>query len=284
MGVTMIYVLYNDKSNRGKPVRVAKRLQKKLIKQKKECILKSIFDIDQHELEFHNRLTKEDQLYLIGGDGTFHYYINQIYPNPICYRIFVKASGRGNDLARDYKRKRPFEITHLVNQLPSIKVNDQEEYAFFNGIGMGVDSFVCLKQLENGKAKKKESYFKVALEVFKNFKPYSLDIEIDEIKHHYDKVWFFVCNHGRYFGGGMKITPKAVREDDHLDLCIVHKIKLWKLLMIFPCVFLGLHRFVKKKYIQFHQAKHVVVYPEGCSILQKDGEVVLDVQKIEVHR
>lgn len=280
----MIYILYNSKSNRGKAVQVAKTLQKKFIKKKLSCELKSIFDIYQHELEFHQKLSKEDQLYLVGGDGTFHHYLNQIYPNPIVYRIFVKACGRGNDLARDYKKNKPFEITHLVNDLPRVTVNGKETFAFINGIGMGVDSHVCNQQLINAQLQKKESYFKVALRIFKTFQPYSLDLMIDGTSYHYDKVWFFVCNHGCYFGGGMKITPKAIREDDHLDVCVVQGIKLWSLLMVFPLVFLGWHRFFRKKYIHFHKAKHVIAKPKGCNILQKDGEISYDVQQIEVER
>ncbi|MDE6656161.1 MAG: hypothetical protein K2J85_04135 [Anaeroplasmataceae bacterium] len=281
----MIYILYNDKSNRGKPIREAKKLEKKLKRRKKEVLSFSIFDIDKKEVEFHNQLTENDQLILIGGDGTLHYYFNQISPNPIPYRIFVKACGRGNDFARDYKKHKLFEITHLVNDLPKLKINEKEEYVFLNGMGMGVDSYVCQQQLQNAKLKIKQSYFKVALHVFKTFKPYSLDIEIDGVSHHFENVWFFVCNHGRYFGGGMKITPKAKREDDHLDICIVHDIKLWRLILIFPSVFLGLHRFiVRKKYLHFFTAKNVKVKPYNCNILQKDGEIADLVEYIEIQR
>lgn len=280
----MIYILYNDKSNRGRPIREAKRLGKKLRRKKKEYHSFSIFDIDKKELEFHQKLTSHDQLILIGGDGTLHYYFNKIYPNLIVYRVFIKACGRGNDFSRDYKKHKLFEITHLVNDFPKLIINGKEEYVFLNGVGMGVDSLVCLEQLNNAKIKVKESYFKVALRVFKNFKPYSLDIEIDGVFYHYDKVWFFVCNHGCYFGGGMKITPMAKREDDHLDICIVHGIKLRKLLLIFPIVFLGLHRYILKKYIHFYHAKHVIVNPKNCNTLQKDGEIALAVEHIEIKR
>lgn len=280
----MIYILYNNKSNRGKPIKEAQKLEKKFRKKKKEFTSFSIFDIDQKEIEFHNQLTSTDQLILIGGDGTLHYYFNQIYPHPIVYRVFIKACGRGNDFARDYKKHKLFEITHLVNDFPKLKINNQEEYIFLNGMGMGVDSMVCLEQLNNAKIKKKESYFKVALRVFKNFKPYSLDIEVDGVSHHFDKVWFFVCNHGCYFGGGMKITPMAKREDDHLDICIVHQIKLRKLLFVFPIVFLGLHRFILKKNIQFYTAKQVKVKTYGCNILQKDGEIAGAIETIEIQR
>lgn len=280
----MIYILYNDKSNEGKPIKEAKRLEKKFRRKKKEYQSFSIFDIDKKEVEFHQKLTSNDQLILIGGDGTLHYYFNSIYPSPIIYRVFIKACGRGNDFSRDYKKHKLFEITHLVNDFPKIKINDEEKYVFLNGVGMGVDSYVCFEQLKNATLHIKESYFKVALRVFKNFKPYSLDITIDGVSYHYEKVWFFVCNNGCYFGGGMKITPMAKREDDHLDICIVHGIKLKRLLLVFPIVFLGLHRFILKKYIHFFKGKHVLVKPTNCDVLQKDGEISLRIKHLEIQR
>ena len=82
----------------------------------------------------------------------------------------------------------------------------------------------------------------------------------------------------------MKITPKAVREDDVLDVCIVHSVGVKKLICILPTVFSGLH--VKfKKYVTMIRGKHIVANPNGgCNILQRDGEVSIGVEKIEVRR
>lgn len=280
----MIFILYNDSSNRGRPIKEALRLEKKISKQKKEFVTKSILEIGDKMLDFHNNLTEKDELILIGGDGTLHNFFNQIAPNKINYRVFVKGCGRGNDFARDYKKHKLFEITHLVNDLPTIIINEKETHTFINGIGMGIDSMVCAKQLSNARLKIKQSYFNVALKIFKTFKPYPLDLVVDGKEYHYKKVWFFVCNNGCYFGGGMKITPKAKREDDHLDICVVHDIKLWSLLMVFPLVFLGFHRFFRKKYMDFIPAKHVLVYPKECDILQKDGEISNNVKVAEIKR
>ena len=280
----MYYILYNDRSNRGKPIWIARKLVRKLKRKKINFQLISFLKLNGQIKEFHNNLSNQDCVYLVGGDGTFHYYLNHVFPEYISYRIFIVASGRGNDLARDYKKHKPFEITHLVNDLPTITINEDQKQVFINGIGMGVDSNVCDRQLQNAILKKRESYFKVALSIFKTFKPYPLDIEIDGKSYHYDKVWFFVCNHGCYFGGGMKITPKAIREDDVLDVCIVHDIKLWSLLLVFPLVFFGLHRFFRKKYLDFISAKHIIARPRNCNILHLDGEVAYNVTRIEIHR
>lgn len=279
----MFYILFNSKSNHGKAIKKAIKLEKKISK-KNTCKRINLLELAGKEKEFSKSLSKEDSLVLVGGDGTIHQFLNHIYPLEIQYRVFILASGRGNDLSRDYKKKKMFEITHLVNALPILKINEIDSYRFINGIGMGVDSCVCDEQNRNGNTGVKESYFKIALRVFKTFVPYTLDMVVDDKPYHFDKVWFFVCNNGRYFGGGMKITPKAVREDNVLDICVVHNIRLRTLLFIFPLVFLGLHTKIRKKNVTFIKGKNIKIEPKGCSILQKDGEVSYDVSKIEINR
>ena len=279
----MYYILYNEKSNQGRAVKVAAKLYKKLSK-KNETRLISVFDILGREKEYIAELNPEDIIVVIGGDGTFHQFVNAIKPNKINCRVFALASGTGNDFSRDYNRKKMFEITHLINDLPLLTINNEKEYVFLNGAGIGVDSMVCHEQDAVAKRGEKSSYFKIALKVIKNFKPYTLDLTVDGKTHHFEKVWFFVCNNGRFFGGGMKITPKAVREDDVLDVCVVHNISVKKLICILPTVFLGWH-VMFKKYVTILRGKHIVADPNGgCDVLQRDGEVSIGVDKIEVRR
>lgn len=279
----MYYILYNGKSNNGKAVRQANRVAKKISKFSESRLI-SVYDIAGKENELCKDLTKDDAVVIVGGDGTINQMLNRINTKEINFRVFISASGRGNDLSRDYKPRIFFEITHLVKDLPSIKINDKDNFYFINGVGMGVDSMVCNQQIENAHARIKKSYFSIALRVFRSFVPYSLDIIVDGEKKHFDNVWFFVCNNGRYFGGGMKITPKAIREDDLLDICVVHNIKLWSLLIIFPLVFLGLHQHFRKKSLTFIQGKKIIAKPFGCTLLQRDGEISYDVNTIEVTR
>ena len=281
--ICMYYILYNEKSNQGKAVGTAAKLYKKLSK-KHETMIKSVFDILGREKEYIAELNPEDIIVIIGGDGTFHQFVNAIKPNKVNCRVFALASGTGNDFSRDYKRKKMFEITHIINDLPLLTINDEKEFIFLNGCGIGVDSLVCYEKDLALKKGEKASYLNVAINVIKNFKPYTLDLVIDGKPYHYEKVWFFVCNNGRFFGGGMKVTPKAVREDDQLDICVVHSIGLKKLIFILPTVFFGWH-VIFKKYVTFIRGKHITVDTHGaCDVLQRDGEVTTGVEKMEVRR
>lgn len=278
----MIYLLYNPKSNHGKPYKIASRLEKKWQKKEKTSKI-DLISLQGKEKEFVMDKKAEDWLVLFGGDGTIDHFLNAVYPVVFPCRVFVRSCGRGNDLARDYKKHHLFEITHLCHRLPKITI-DHQTRVFINGVGMGVDSLVCAKQLSNAQMQIRQSYFSVALGIFKTFRPYALDIEVDGQAFHYNHVWFFVCNHGCYFGGGMKITPKAKREDDFLDICIVHDIRLFHLLCIFPLVFIGKHIWFCKKSITMLRGQKITVTPIGCTVLQRDGEISQNVHQILMER
>lgn len=279
----MTYILYNELSNRGKPLKVAKKLEKKYLKKDKKVVLINIITAKENTKELISRLTKEDEVILLGGDGTIHRFFNHMRGiNPPC-RVFFRSCGRGNDFARDYKKNKVFEITNLINNMPVVTINSENDIVFANGVGMGVDSQVCIKQLENAENGIKKSYFKIAIEVFKTFKPYSLDIVVDGVNHHFDNVWLFTCNNGRFFGGGMKITPQSIREDDLLEICVIHDIKLPKLLCIFPTIFPGWHVIFKKP-VTMISGKHVIIKPCGCDVMQHDGEVSVNVNELEIKR
>lgn len=278
----MIYILYNRLSNKGKPLKVARKLEKKYQKTEKVALI-DIITARENERALLERVNKDDKVIILGGDGTIHQFFNHIDGLEAPCRVFFRSCGRGNDFARDYKKNKVFEITHLFNKMPHAFVNNEEKITFVNGVGMGVDAEVCRRQQEHTENGTKESYFKVALGAFKTFKPYTLNITIDGKEHQFDNVWMFVVNNGRCFGGGMKITPKAVREDDLLDICIVHSISLAKLVMIFPSVILGWHPMFKK-HVTMLTGKHVIAKSIGCNLMQRDGEVTKDVNILEIKR
>ena len=58
------------------------------------------------------------------------------------------------------------------------------------------------------------------------------------MRKEFDNVFFFVVMNGKYIGGGMKIAPKALRSDDHLDVVIIQAKSFKQILPIFPLVFL----------------------------------------------
>ncbi len=276
----MYYLLYNPMSNAGKTAKSILKLEKELHKKGH-----STFKINLLELKEINKvkesIKEEDILVIAGGDGTLHRLVNHHLFNELNNRVFMYRSGRGNDFCRGHKGKF-FEITKEIKSLPQIIYADKKSY-FINGVGMGIDALTCKVQMDNFYSGKKESYFKIAFNAFKTFKPFDLNIIVDGKEYNFNKVWFFVIQNGKYFGGGMKISPLSLREDDELELCIVHSVGFRRLLCIFPLIFIGKHT-IAHKYVTFIKGKHFIATPQGWHIMQQDGEVETDIKSIEVKR
>ena len=273
----MYYILYNPTSSSknldGKLNKLYKKLSKNSVSYKINML-----EINSMERVFISQCNSDDIVIVCGGDGTLDQFINRISGALIKCRLFYYSLGSGNDFSREYSKY--FEITDLINHLPTVKINDKENYFFLNGVGMGIDALVCRSKAQYKFAEVKKSYFSISITAIKNFRPYSVDVEIDGEKRHFENVWFFTCNNGKYMGGGMKVCPKASRNDDLLDVCIVHSISHRKILAVFPFIYIGKHVWFKK-YVEIFRCKKFSAIPDGCSLLQRDGEVLDYVRSVD---
>ncbi len=278
----MYRVLYNPLSAGNKCYKYLNRLEKRLKKEKAEYSVINILSLQGDVLEYTKTLNPNDIIIIVGGDGTVHRIINSIsniyFPN----RVFLYKAGNGNDYCRGHKGNY-FEITNEIKDLPKLHINGQER-VFINGVGMGIDAEVCDEIEKVRVVNKKPSYFKTAKKGFKTFKPFELDIKIDDMEYSFKDVWFFVIMNGKYIGGGMKIAPKAIREDEYLDVYVIHKMKKRKLLLCFPFIFFGKHLWFKKSGIEEFRAKKIDARANGYNTLQLDGEVIHNVEEISVER
>lgn len=282
MVIKLYIVLYNPLSSKGQGRKRCLKLERKLKRKHQKFESFDLLGIVGRESEFIKSVDPKDIVVIVGGDGTLHQFINRTRNYVIPNRIFMYRAGRGNDFSREHKG-RFFEITDELKALPKISYLDKEDL-FINGVGIGIDAAVCNGQIQNAMIGLKQSYFSLATHIFRTFKQFKITVDIDSKKYSYDDAWFLVVQNGKYFGGGMKIAPKAERTDEHLDIVVVHKVKVWKLMMVFPLIFFGKHVWFKHLGIEFMTGKHIIVDTEGYDVIQKDGEVVSQVNHFEVER
>lgn len=278
--IILHYFIYNPKSYKGKTEKKIEKIYRKI--SKKHVTYKiNLLEISGKEESLVAHCKSDDVIVLCGGDGTINRFVNRVKGITINCKVYIYKSGSGNDFVREFKRKF-FDITEYIKKLPNVIVNDNELYKSVNGIGIGIDAAVCRSKQQYKFAEVNRSYFKISFECIKTFRPYSLEVEIDGEKRLYNDVWFFVCNNGRYIGGGMKIAPKASRIDDNLDIVIIHSISKAKLILIFPLIYLGWHIFFKK-YVDYFKCKTFKAKPIGCNIMQNDGEVLEYVENVSIN-
>jgi len=279
----MNYIIYNSLAIAQKNNRGVKKLYKKLTKNDvNSTYLLALNEIEGKETSFVNQLSSDDVIYFCGGDLDLDSFINKISEaNPKC-KIYYYTYKANSDFAKAYKGKLLIDISDQ-SKWPKLIINGVEKYSFINCCGMGYDAAVCRSKIQYAMSGNKKGYFSITYNIIKSYRFFSIDGVIDGKEVHYDDIWFFSFNNGKYFGDGMKVAPKEDIEADDLSFVIVHGASKLKILLIFPLVYFGLHTKFKK-YVDVIKCKKAHIKPDGCMLLQRDGLALDYVMEIDVSR
>ena len=229
---------------------------------------------------FFNSLKPEDEVVLVGGDGTLNHLVNYVDCEKIKNNIYLLGNGTGNDFLNDINETIDNEILinkYLVN-LPVVHVKGRD-VKYLNNMSFGLDGYCC-EEADRIKAKtpnKKINYTTIAIKglLFK-FKPKHAWVNVDGKEYEFDNVWLAPSMHGRYVGGGMIMAPNQDRFSDELSLVIYSSKSKIKSLILFPSIFKGEH--VKNtKVVTILTGKKIHVKFDAPCAVQIDGDTVLDV-------
>lgn len=277
----MYYILYNPLSSNGSGKKHVAKIEELLKSENKEYEVIDLVEANKDVMGHASKIHRIDTLIIVGGDGTLHRFVNAIKGIQNNSEVYLYRGGTGNDFSRDFPKQMLINITENLKNLPSVTIGGKEEL-FLNGCGFGVDGEVCLMVNDKENKKKGLNYFKSAIMLLKKFKRYDLELEVDGVRHTYKNVWFTVVNNGKYFGGGMKITPSSDRNDRILEACVIHSVSFWKILLIFPLIFIGKHMWFKHVGISVIKGQHFIATSNAPQVYQSDGEVLTDVSSFEV--
>lgn len=282
----MYKILYNPLSSNGKSIKVVEKLCQKLKNENKEFSVLDITKIEDADA-FIKELDEKDEAIILGGDGTIHRLANRITPylreNKIKNKIYLYRAGTGNDFSRDVKKEAKDNMIYLndhLTYLPTVEFDGKERY-FVNGVGLGIDALICQMVNETDK-KTKFNYFKNVLKSLKNYKKTTVRIVVDGKEYVYKKALFASIMHGRYFGGGMKITPGQKRDTDELTVIVINRLAKALLAPILPTVFIGAH--VIFPVVHTFKGKNIEVHFEDEKYLQLDGEVKENIKSIRAYK
>ena len=281
----MVHILYNTISGAHYS---AEDIKEKLSNffPNEEFKLADVVELEDKQ-SYVNRLLDADKLVVVGGDGTLNRFVNSVEDKEYPFPIYCYAGGTGNDFVNDVvglNNDAPVMINDYITKLPVISVKGKE-YKFINGIGFGIDGWCCeVGDAYREKHNKAPNYTKIALSgLLKKFKPVHAKITVDGELLEYDNCWMAPTMNGRYFGGGMMISPMQDRLNEERNLTVVAvtaKSRL-RLLTIFPKIFKGGHTGYSDVFKAF-TGKDVKVEFDRPVALQIDGETVLDVTEYSV--
>lgn len=279
----MNYILCNPKSKNGEG---QKKLDEFLENTELKYKIISVLDKVDYETIFANT-TEEDEIVVIGGDGTLNHFINDVKNLKIRCKVYFLSAGTGNDFLNDLGKKPEdgkIQINQYIENLPVVIVNGKE-YRFINGVGYGIDGYCCEVGDElREKSTKPVNYTSIAIKgLLFHYKAPNAKITINGETKEYKHVWLAPTMKGKYYGGGMIVAPNQDRlnEDHSVTTVVMYGSGKLKTLMVFPSIFKGAH--VKHtEMIDVIQTKEVEVEFDQPTALQIDGETIKNVTSYKV--
>jgi len=239
----------------------------------------NVTDIEDYD-RFFAEIPADDKIIVAGGDGTLNNFINNTDYCDIPQDVYFFPAGSGNDFARDIGKQKhcePFDVRKYITNLPAVTVAGKER-RFFNSASIGLDAQVCLEADRLKKAGKKSvNYALLAVKcIFTKYKFCDAVVtDSDGNRHEFKDVLLAITTKGRYFGGGVKISPNQDRNhpDEEMIFIIAHNLPAFKALIVFASIVIGKH-FSFKKNVTVMKGKDFIVQFSQPTPIQIDGETV----------
>ncbi len=280
----MTLILYNPKAHNGLGEKHAREWVE--AHNEKTENMRSLLDVD-NLTDLVALMSEEDKIYLLGGDGTLNRFADAIRDIELKVPVYFAAAGTGNDFSIDVHgshNEEPILVNQYITGLPIVIVNG-EERVFVNGIGFGLDGYCCEVGDEiQKKSDKPVNYTKIAIGgLLKKFKPRNATVTVDGETKEYKKVWLAPTMNGRFYGGGIMITPDQDRlsEDGMVTAAVVHNSGRLHTFMCFPGINKGKHT-NKKKIFEARRGHEIHVKFDIPCALQVDGETYLNITEYSV--
>ncbi|MCC3358002.1 diacylglycerol/lipid kinase family protein [Bacillus sp. REN16] len=290
----LLIFIVNQKAGNGNGLKVWNKLKEEL--EKKKIYYRSFFTkYPNHAQELARQIgsmfdEKIDAVVAVGGDGTINEVVSGMvhYPN---VKVAYIPAGSGNDFSRGFKvAKSPIDALSFILRnraskgklfdMGKCKVGGKSSSSYFvSSLGTGFDAAVS-KLTNESKMKKylnkihlgSLAYVGALVRLLFTYRLTNVSLHIDGKDFQYENVWFVTISNQPYYGGGMKIAPKANTTDGFFDITVVYNLSRIKLLFIFVTVFLGAH--TKFKEIAQHKGASIKVESDQKMLVHVDGELI----------
>ncbi len=209
----------------------------------------------------------------VGGDGTVRE-AAQVIMGRGDVTMGILPFGTGNDLARALKI--PFDPNGALNVLFGGCVRPMDMgvangCAFTNVAGFGFDTEVLV---HTEKFKRRFGgmlpYILGVIQALLSLKPIRVHLTAGDREIYAEALLVAVAN-GTHYGGGMNVSPSSDPFDGKLDVCLIKKVGLIKLLSLLPAFIKGRH--INKKPVDYFPARELRVESSVNHSINLDGEL-----------
>jgi len=221
----------------------------------------------------------------VGGDGTVNEVANGLL-STTGKTLGIIPTGSGNDLIKSVGIPHNLRAAVEVLLQQSVRLidvgivacseNDSPDERtrpryFVNGVGAGFDAAVAARTREIRHLSGTLLYVAAVFQTLGKYSSPEYSVVIDGTEWRSQNLLMAIGN-GRCAGGGFYLTPNAVIDDGLLDVCLVAKASVARILTLMPSVMRGKHG--KAKEVKFLRGKAITIRSECPFYVHADGEIV----------
>lgn len=221
------------------------------------------------------------EVWIIGGDGTINWFVNQ-YPT-LQLPLALFGGGSGNDLHwMLYDDQTPEQQVERVLQASPqwIDAGECNGKLFLNGVGIGFDGAIVHDLLGKKKLAGKASYLLSILKQIVGYHEKFCELQLENETINQDCFMISIAN-GQRYGGGFHVAPHASVNDGLLDIGVIGKISPIKRMRYLPVIEKGEH--LGLDFLKYKQGTTVTIRCAAKLHAHLDGEYMQsDVFEIKV--
>ena len=242
---------------------------------------------------------KETQAVIgIGGDGTLQEIVAGMISAKECagtqnIPLGIFAAGSGNDFAISIEGSKTAAITARKKSKKDavydffeklcerrtrfVDVITANGLAYLNVGNIGIDARIVSNAVALKPTFGRHAYLAATYRSIVQHENLRLKIRVDGKNLDGKYTLVAACN-GRYYGGGMHISPSAEIDDGKITLCMVDELSRPKIMVLFPSLMAERHE--KLKAVRYLNCKTATIIPEKPITLCLDGNLYPEQKEI----
>jgi YegS/Rv2252/BmrU family lipid kinase len=228
-----------------------------------------------YDIDWPAELHTFSHIFLVGGDGTLNYFINQ-YPD--CrIPISLFKGGTGNDFAWKLYGDKSYQdyFQDAIYKTPrEVDAGICNGKYFLNGVGVGFDGEVVQTMLRSRKYfGGQAAYLWAVMKKIFSYREKTIRISFgNNSRAAAVNIFMITIANGSRFGGGFLVAPQAHVSDRQLDLVIIEKVSVLKRLYYLPAIEKGKH--LGLPFVKSYKLSKISIEANQTLAAHCDGELI----------